>query len=263
MLKRRNESELHYRIKRAAWRWLWSRGCRAIAFEALPDFALPARVDVLAVAPDKSTYIIEAKQSRGDFLRDLQRGASGPHKRALADLEVLWTRYESAVEGAQALAKARRLRSHLDVEELRPFAEAHLELALRARRRLQRTDAADPGKFGLDQLARIARYRFLAAPPNVAAPEEVPDGWGLLTYDAKRQALHIAKPANPSGAGEPARVLAEVARVNTQDLMMAGGVTWRRGQPVFTSAAPAVDLDEAPPADEASPAAKAPKRRKG
>ena len=60
MLRRRNESELHYLLKRAAWKWLWKRGCRAIAFEALPDFSLPARVDVLAVAPEKATYIIEA-----------------------------------------------------------------------------------------------------------------------------------------------------------------------------------------------------------
>ena len=88
---------------------MWARGCRAIAFEALPDFALPARVDVLAVAPDKTTYIIEAKQSRGDFLRDLARAASGPHQRALAELEALWARYERAVEGARELAKARRL----------------------------------------------------------------------------------------------------------------------------------------------------------
>ena len=107
---------------------------------------------------------------------------------------------------------------------------------------MQRTDAAEPGKFGLDQLARIAQYRYLAAPPNVASPDEVPGGWGLLTYDDKRDTLNITKPANPSGKGEPARVLAEVARVNTQDLMMAGGVSWRRGKPVFPTTAAQAEL---------------------
>lgn len=249
MLRRRNESELHYRLKRAAWKWLWARGCRAIAFEAKPDPALPARVDVLAVAPDKATYIIEAKQSRGDFLRDLARQASAGHARALAHLEELWTRYERAAEGARALAAERGGSSHLAVPEFAPFAEAHLQLALKARRRLERTDAAAPGKFGLDQLGRIARYRFLAAPPQVAAPEELPPGWGLLAYDEKKDELRIARPANPSGKGEPARVLAEVARVNTQDLMMSSGVTWHRGQPRFPKPPPA-ETFELPPDDQ-------------
>ena len=109
MLRRRNESELHYLLKRAAWKWLWKRGCRAIAFEALPDFSLPARVDVLAVAPDKATYIIEAKQARGDFLRDLARASSPSHRRALVELESLWARYERAVEGARGIAAKRGL----------------------------------------------------------------------------------------------------------------------------------------------------------
>src|SRR5205814_999610 len=127
-----------------------------------------------------------------------------------------------------------------------PFADAHLELALRARRRLERRGAAaDPRKFGLDALGRIAKFRFVAAPEHVAAPEEVPEGWGLLAYDAKKDELRIAKPANPSSKGEPERVLAEVARCNTQDLMHAGGVTWRRGQPRFAKPVPSeVDADD-------------------
>jgi hypothetical protein len=236
MIRRGNESELHFRIKRAAWRWLWERGCRAIAFEALPDPKLGARVDVLAVAPDKATYVIEAKQSRGDFLRDLAKEAAPAHRRALEALEALWSRYELAVEGARQLARERGLTSHLDVAELAPFAEAHLELALRARRRLARTSGPDDRKFGMTQLGRIARFRYVAAPPHVGTAEELPDGWGLLSFDDATETVVVAKPARP-GRGDPARVLAEVARVNTQDLMHAGGVTWRRSGPRWPRAA--------------------------
>jgi hypothetical protein len=222
VLRRGNESDLHYRVKVAVWRWLWDRGCRAIAFEASPDFAAGCRVDVLGWAPDQTTFLVEAKQSRGDFLRDLAREAGGRYRRAAAEMLALWERYEQAVEGARALADERGLRSHLELPEFTPFAEAHLRLALRVRRRLARAGGPEPGKFGLAALAQVARFCYLAAPPQVVAADEVPNGWGLLSYEGGE--VRIAHPARPASAGNPKRVLAEIARVNTQDLMIAHGV---------------------------------------
>jgi hypothetical protein len=234
VLRRGNESDLHYRIKVATWKWLWGRGCRAIAFEASPDFAAGARVDVLAWAPDNATFLVEAKQSRGDFLRDLARDASGAYKRALAEMLSLWERYERAAEGAKEIARARGLPSHLAVSEFTPFAEAHLQLALRARRRLARADAPRAGKFGMSALTQVARFCYLAAPETVVAEDEIPDGWGLLVFEGDE--VRIAHPARPASQGNPKRVLAEIARVNTQDLMIAHGVRFRSSEPRFPAA---------------------------
>ena len=76
---------------------------------------------------------------------------------------------------------------------------------------------------------------------------------GYLRFEVRHLALpgedelRVAKPANPSSKGEPERVLTEVARCNTQDLMIASGVSWRRGEPRFAKSVPAELADDIPP----------------
>ena len=69
--KRGNETSLIYDLKMAAWEWLYHEaGCRVIGLEVKLEGPGGRIVDLAAVGPQNTFYIVEVKSSRSDFSRD-------------------------------------------------------------------------------------------------------------------------------------------------------------------------------------------------
>ncbi|MEE3168195.1 MAG: hypothetical protein VX654_11860, partial [Chloroflexota bacterium] len=73
--KRGNETGLTYDLKMAAWEWLYREaGCRVIGLEVKLEGPGGRIVDLAAVGPQNTFYIIEVKSNRSDFSRDDHTG---------------------------------------------------------------------------------------------------------------------------------------------------------------------------------------------
>ena len=69
--KRGNETGLTSDLKMAAWEWLYHEaGCRVIGLEVKLEGPGGRIVDLAAVGPQNTFYIVEVKSSRSDFSRD-------------------------------------------------------------------------------------------------------------------------------------------------------------------------------------------------
>ena len=69
--KRGNEKSLTYDLKMAAWEWLYHEaGCRVIGLEVKLEGPGGRIVDLAAVGPQNTFYVVEVKSSRSDFSRD-------------------------------------------------------------------------------------------------------------------------------------------------------------------------------------------------
>ena len=69
--KRDNESQETYRLKWAAWEWLYNVAlCRNIGVEVRLEGPGGRVVDLAAVGPGNTVYVVEVKASRSDFARD-------------------------------------------------------------------------------------------------------------------------------------------------------------------------------------------------
>ena len=96
-LKSASETDLTYRLKWAAWRWLYSvAGCRAVGMEVKLEGPFGRVVDLVGVGKGNVVYIIEVKSSRGDLRRDDKTKTD--RQRALAQL--------GALQDAAALSSA-------------------------------------------------------------------------------------------------------------------------------------------------------------
>ena len=94
--KRGNETSLTYDLKMAAWEWLYHQaGCRVIGLEVKLEGPGGRIVDLAAVGPHNTFYIIEVKSSRSDVSRDDQTAGD------YSDLQG----QEDAVMGRTELAK--------------------------------------------------------------------------------------------------------------------------------------------------------------
>ena len=69
--KRENESQETYRLKWAAWEWLYNVAqCRNIGVEVRLEDPGGRVVDLAALGPGNTVYVVEVKASRSDFARD-------------------------------------------------------------------------------------------------------------------------------------------------------------------------------------------------
>ena len=69
--KRGNETALTYDLKMAAWEWLYHEAdCRVIGLEVKLEGPGGRIVDLAAVGPQNTFYVVEVKSSRSDFVRD-------------------------------------------------------------------------------------------------------------------------------------------------------------------------------------------------
>lgn len=213
------ESRRHGMLKEAGARYLLAQGCPAVATEVRcprgrfrADLAgyrdrapLPTERTLWDSPPARAvtTFILECKASRADFLRDA------------ADLGELLSRREAL--------DVRRLALQL---EAIPHAEPHLRRSGTAlfqeleqwdfarsrlpeyRRVIKAIEAVDEALYGDTKFSRMARYRvadrlYVLAPRGVIRPRELPIGWGLLVHE-------------PRGA-EPVSIQAEAPGLSADD----------------------------------------------
>ena len=88
ILKSAGETDLTYRLKWAAWRWLYSVAeCRAIGMEVRLEGPFGRVVDLVGIGKNNIVYIVEVKSSRSDLKRDDK--SEPDRKRAAAQLTAL------------------------------------------------------------------------------------------------------------------------------------------------------------------------------
>lgn len=208
------ETAAHRRLKQLAMAYLRQRGCRNVATEVRCPISR-YRVDVagyqdcphdardpyawFGVCPeDGRTFIIECKQSREDFLRDCEQ---------LEALLGLRNEYE-AIRRSIEEHRVKVLEPQLRRDGTSLFSELDewdfVRSRLRGYRKVLRTlRLMDEKLHGGTKFFMMARYRladelFIAAPCGMVRERELPQGWGLLEYDAE---LHDT-PASVWSAGE-------------------------------------------------------------
>ncbi len=201
-----SESEQTYRLKWAAWEWLYGvAGCRCLGLEVRLQGPWGSVVDVVGVGPNNVIYAVEVKVSRSDFARDNHTDAD------IARLRKRATALSRRIELADAACYC----SPGDDRE---------RLALEQERLRERL-AAISTKFRNPRFLAIADYHYIMAPAGVVRAELLPPGWGLL---APGPAEIVAAPAKPirKNVGIIANVLRAIARANAVSLMRAYGVRW-------------------------------------
>ncbi|PKB70500.1 MAG: hypothetical protein BZY87_10255 [SAR202 cluster bacterium Io17-Chloro-G6] len=228
--KRGNETALTYDLKMAAWEWLYHEaGCRVIGLEVKLEGPGGRIVDLAAVGPQNTFYIVEVKSSRPDFLRD---------DHTAGDFSELRGR-ELAVEGRTDLAKETLRQAVEFAKEKYPDAWREVpafKQALADYRRVAGKEEAYRNrvtsfstKFHDPKFMGIADFHYLIAPKGVVTRSSVPPQWGLLD-----QTPAVILPAAPKevrkNTGIVSNFLRAIARSNTTSMMRSQGLGFTRGE---------------------------------
>ena len=239
VFKRGNESRLTYSLKWAAWEWLYTfAGCRSIGFEVKLEGPGGRIVDLAAVGPANTIYIVEVKASRADFARD---------NHTCNDLEALKELNEPLLRRGrlarrtltQATHYAQKARSN-DWEE-----EPSYQLALADYQRLRKEErtyrdrvSTFSMKFHDPRFLAIADYHYIMAPRKLVPSKHVPPQWGLLN-----EIPDVVVPAPikevRKNSGILSNILRSISRSNSTSMMRAQGVLFTEDGAVFPR-----DLDE-------------------
>ena len=221
--RRKNESELTYALKWAAWQWLYSSvQCRIIGFEVSLEGPGGRIVDLAGVGPDKALYVVEVKSSRADFRRDDHDG--GDRERLREEEETL-DRMSAFVDETARTAQG---------EEAAQQATLDAELIGRRVTNLRARSNRLSTKFHDPRFIRIADYNYVMAPVKAVRRSHLPPLWGLLS---PTPAPAVVVEAARTGGSRPthlhAAILRAIARANTRDMMRGHGVSWGRKCVVF------------------------------
>ena len=227
--KRGNETSLTYDLKMAAWEWLYHQaGCRVIGLEVKLEGPGGRIVDLAAVGPHNTFYIIEVKSSRSDVSRDDQTAGD------YSDLQG----QEDAVMGRTELAKE-TLRQAVDfAKKKQPNAWRGVpafKQALTDYRRVSGKEEAYRNrvtsfstKFHDPRFMGIADYHYLIAPKGVVTRSSVPPQWGLLN-ETPAVVLPAPRKEVRRNTGIVSNFLRAIARSNTTSMMRGQGMAFARG----------------------------------
>lgn len=207
-IKRRNENELTYSLKWAAWRWLYQQaGCKVVGFEVRLEGPSGRIADVVGVDRANRVYLIEVKASRPDLMKDhhtqRDRRRLAEDSRGLAEAATFALELAGAADGSAATELAAISRDS---------ANARRE---RAERRLDTFST----KFHEPAYLRAADFHYLMAPHGLVWPGELPPFWGLLNERGEQVAVAPPKQIRRVTA----HVLRAIGKANTRDLMKACG----------------------------------------
>ena len=230
LFKRKNETQVTYDLKMAAWKWLYREAaCSVIGLEVKLEGPFGRIVDLAAVGPRNVFYIIEVKSSRADFFKD---------DHTAGDLAALRNR-GSAFTGRIGLAKETLRQAMCYAKETSPdfwrevpaFRHALIdyrrligkEYSFRSNVARYSTKFHDPAFMG------IADFHYLIAPDGVVNRRMLPPQWGLLN-----ETCTILVPAEPKAVrkntGIVSNFLRAIARSNTISMMRSQGFAYTRGQ---------------------------------
>lgn len=249
-VKNRNESHLHYEIKRAALLFLHERmGARLLGLEVRyrgptfteyvadvaghADGAIVERtvgprggVRRRVVGRRDDLVVVEVKASRSDFLRD---GAiTAEITRRIARLAVLRESTEARLREAEpGLFRTPTLfREHGRWEYERAEDDEWLGLS----RRMASLEERLHRGTKLESMPRDRAFHlhYVAAPAGVATPDELPPEWGLLVFEPPhRLAVAREAPRREIDDAARARLLREIARAGSRALLREAGIRGR------------------------------------
>lgn len=231
--KRGNETSLTYDLKMAAWEWLYREaGCRVIGLEVKLEGPGGRIVDLAAVGPQNTFYIIEVKSSKSDFSRD---------DHTAGDFSALQGR-ESRITGRTDLAKETLRQAVNYAKQSSPEAWREVpafKQALADYRRVSGKEEAFRNrvatfstKFHDPKFMGIADFHYLIAPRGVVARSSLPPQWGLLD---EKSAVSLPAPKKDArkNSGIVSNFLRAIARSNTTSMMRSQGMSFSRGEGAF------------------------------
>jgi hypothetical protein len=197
------ETFKHRALKALALRWAREQQFRIAAPEVwVPQFR--ARIDVAACRPEApkrekgklllragTTVILECKQSRADFLKDAK--TEDGLTRRLLHLHQKRELYEASMRrNFPTLREGETLFPEYDVFRFQEVGWAPYEEVLREIEQLSAQMHART-KFSRFTRWKGANLHYLVAEPDVAAPEEIPPGWGLLVRSGEKTLELVSK----------------------------------------------------------------------
>ena len=255
--KRDNETDLTYRLKWAAWEWLYTVAqCRCIGMEVRLEGPGGRVVDLVGVGPGNTIYVVEVKSTRSDFSRDNHT----------ADDLVALTAQGRVVAGRTELARRTLVQATVHAQKVRPGSWREVlayRQALADYRRVVGKEqayrtrlAAYSIKFHDGRFLKIADYHYIIAPRQAVTRRRLPPQWGLLDETPQVVAPAPWKSVRKS-TGIVSNVLRAIARSNTTSMMRAQGVMFAESGAVLLwdgaedaredPADPGAALDEAAP----------------
>lgn len=228
--KRGNETGLTYDLKMAAWEWLYREaGCRVIGLEVKLEGPGGRIVDLAAVGPQNTFYIIEVKSSRSDFSRDDHTGG---------DLTELQDR-ERNVMGRTDLAKETLRQALGFAKETSPDFWRDVPAFKQALSDYQRVSGKEKAyrnrvatfstKFHDSRFMGIADFHYLIAPKGVVTRSSLPPRWGLID-EASELSLPAPRKDVRKNTGIVSNFLRAIARSNTTSMMRSQGMSFTRGE---------------------------------
>lgn len=226
-LKRGNESVLTYRLKWAAWEWLYRvAGCRTIGFEVRLEGPFGRIADVVGMGPRNRVYLIEVKSSRSDKSRDDRTQTD--LRRLAQHLPVVEesVRFSAGVlEAAAAYAQADAGEAWRGEEAFAQALDDHSRAVTR-RRRIKGQIATFSTKFHDPSYLRVAHCHYIMAPDGLIRRSELPPMWGLINDQLGTVVEAPAKQVPHATA----HVLRAIGKANTRDLMATYGVDRTAGR---------------------------------
>ena len=227
VLKSSGETLLTYRLKWAAWKWLYMEaGCRSIGMEVKLEGPFGRVVDLVGVGKGNVVYIVEVKSSRGDLRRD--DNTKTDRRRALTQLQAL---EDAATLTATVLDEARKhavesTDENVDWRDNAAYVAArrdHDDIADRIAAK-ERTLERFSTKFHDPSFLACADYHYLAAPEGLITRAELPPFWGLIDENSRIVVPAVQKQVRRNTV----HVLRAISKANTRDLMKACGVPVNR-----------------------------------
>ena len=227
ILKLSGETDLTYRLKWAAWKWLYMEaGCRSIGMEVKLEGPFGRIVDLVGVGKNNVVYIVEVKSSRGDLRRD--DNTKTDQRRALAQLKTL---EDAATLTATVLDEARKhavaaKEQNADWRENPAYVAArrdHDDIADRIASK-ERTLERFSTKFHDPSFLACADFHYIAAPEGLITRSELPPFWGLIDENSRAVVPAVQKQVRRNTV----HVLRAISKANTRDLMKACGVSVSR-----------------------------------
>lgn len=225
VLRSSSETDVTYRLKWAAWKWLYAEaGCRSIGMEVKLEGPFGRIVDLVGVGRGNVVYIVEVKSSRGDLRRD--DNTKSDRRRALAQLRAL---EDAATLTATVLDEARKHAVETNDVDWRHNAtyvaarRDHDDISDRIAAK-ERTLERFSTKFHDPSFLACADFHYLAAPEGLITRAELPPFWGLIDENSRIVVPAVQKQVRRNTV----HVLRAIARANTRDLMKACGVSLNR-----------------------------------
>ena len=223
--KRGNETTLTYKLKWAAWEWLFNTaGCRAIGYEVRLEGPFGRIADVVGIGPENRVYLVEVKISRSDKSRDDKTAGDLEwleHREPIVEESVRLT--AGILEAAAVYAKDSSSKSDdqnwRQDEGYRQALDDHGK-RVKQRSRLRERIATFSTKFHDPAYLRCAHHHYAMAPSWLIRTDEVPPMWGLLDEHLNTRVEAPYKQVRDATK----HVLRAIAKANTRDVMHAYGV---------------------------------------